>query len=439
MRLCLLAALCWTSAWVGAMDLKQAVERARQSDPAFQAARQELAGLAEVVPQAQAALLPNASLSASRNRVWLDRDDGGVASSSNYLSQSSALVVRQPLWRAPQQVQLQQARTQAGTQDSVRRRAEADLLVRVASAYFDLLYAQQTVEYIEAVATASQEQLKAARRSFELGQGTRTDIDDAQARYDLAMAQGVQARQNRVLAERQVALLLGLGEGQSLRLAQLPLQVTQAPSAQAPLSHWLAQAQAHNPDLQLARARLALAQLEVDKASAGHHPTVDVVGQRSISKSENTQFPSSSYFTTQVGIQINVPLYSGGATESMVRQAVANRERERFLLEQVSNDLTIKVQREHNALAEGADRLQAARQSLASAEQLVISTGRGMMAGTRTIVDRLNAMQKRAEARRELALVLYQLHLARLKLSALASPDGQEAVDDVNRLLVAAP
>ena len=81
MRLCLLAALCWTSAWVGAMDLKQAVERARQSDPAFQAARQELAGLAEVVPQAQAALLPNASLSASRNRVWLDRDDGGVASS----------------------------------------------------------------------------------------------------------------------------------------------------------------------------------------------------------------------------------------------------------------------------------------------------------------------------------------------------------------------
>ena len=83
--------------------------------------------------------------------------------------------------------------------------------------------------------------------------------------------------------------------------------------------------------------------------------------------------------------------------------------------------------------------MQAARQSLLSAEQLVISTGRGMMAGTRTIVDRLNAVQRRAEARRELALVLYQLHLARLKLSALASPDGQEAVEEVNRLLVAAP
>jgi outer membrane protein TolC len=217
------------------------------------------------------------------------------------------------------------------------------------------------------------------------------------------------------------------------------LQTTQAPSAGPSLEYWQAQAQSNNPDLQLARARLALVQLEVEKARAGHHPTVDLVGQRAISKSENTQFPSSSYLTTQVGVQINVPLYSGGATDSAVRQALANREREHFLLEQVINDLVIKVQREHNALTEGADRLRAARQSLASAEQLVISTGRGMMAGTRTIVDRLNAVQRHAEARRELALVLYQLHLARLKLSVLASPDGHEAVEEVNRLLVAAP
>jgi outer membrane protein TolC len=283
------------------------------------------------------------------------------------------------------------------------------------------------------------EQLRAARRGFELGQGTRTDIDDAQARYDLAMAQGVQARQNRVLAERQLALQLGLGQGEPIKLAILPLQVTQAPAAGGSLDHWLSLAQQHNPELQLARAKLALAQLEVERAQAGHYPTVDAIGQRSLSKSENTQFPRSSYFSTQIGVQINIPLYAGGATESAIRQALANRERERFAVEQVSNDLAIKVQREHNTLTEGEKRLQAARQSLLSAEQLVISTGRGMMAGTRTIVDRLNAVQRRAEARRELALVLYQLHLARLKLAALAAPDGQEAVDEVNRLLVASP
>jgi len=435
----LLAAIALLPLCVGAVDLEQALERARLADPGFQAAKQELIGLMEVVPQAQAALLPNASLSAGRNRVWLDREDGGVSSTADYFSQNGTLSVRQPILRLPQWVQLKQAKTQEATREPARRRAEADLLLRVASAYFDLLYAGQSLDYIEALATASLEQLRAARRGFELGQGTRTDIDDAQARYDLAMAQGVQARQNRVLAERQLALQLGLGQGEPIKLAILPLQVTQAPAAGGSLDHWLSLAQQHNPDLQLARAKLALAQLEVDKAQAGHYPTVDAIGQRSLSKSENTQFPRSSYFSTQIGVQINIPLYAGGATESAIRQALANRERERFAVEQVSNDLAIKVQREHNTLIEGEKRLQAARQSLLSAEQLVISTGRGMMAGTRTIVDRLNAMQRRAEARRELALVLYQLHLARLKLAVLAAPDGQEAVDEVNRLLVASP
>jgi outer membrane protein TolC len=236
-----------------------------------------------------------------------------------------------------------------------------------------------------------------------------------------------------------LALQIGLSQAEVLSLAQLPLQITQAPAAGGTLDHWLSLAQQHNPDLQLARAKLTLAQLEVDKAQAGHYPTVDAVGQRSLSKSENTQFPRSNYFSTQIGLQVNIPLYGGGATESAIRLAVATRERERFTVEQVSNDLAIKVQREHNTLTEGEKRLQAARQSLMSAEQLVISTGRGMMAGTRTIVDRLNALQKRAEARRELALVLYQLHLARLKLAALAAPDWQEPVEDINRLLVALP
>lgn len=437
LRRAFLAFLTFLPLWVGALDLKQALERARQADPGFQAAQQELVGLLEAVAQAQAALLPNASLSAGRNRVWLDREDAGVGSSATYFSQNSTLAVRQPIWRLPQWVQLKQAKEQEATREPVRRRAEADLLVRVASAYFDLLFAGQSLEYIDAVATASLEQLRSARRSFELGQGTRTDIDDAQARYDLAVAQGVQARQNKVLAERQLALQLGLSAVPSL--AQLPLQMTQAPAAGGSLEHWLSLAQQNNPDLQLARAKLALAQLEIDKAQAAHYPTLDAVGQRSLSKSENAQFPRSSYFSSQIGVQLNIPLYGGGATESAIRQAVANRERERFIVEQVSNELLIKVQREHNTLTEGEKRLQAARQSLMSAEQLVISTGRGMMAGTRTIVDRLNAMQKRAEARRELALVLYQLHLARLKLAALAAPDGQEAVDEINRRLVAQP
>ena len=419
-----------------AMDLAQAFELARQADPSFQASRQELAGLNEVVPQARAALLPNVSASASRNRVWLDRQEQGGDVESNYFSLNNSLVVRQPLWRRPQMLQLEQAKTQAATQAFVQRRAEADLLLRVASTYFDLLYADQSQALLRSVAAASAQQLVSARRSFELGQGTRTDIDEAQARSDLALAQSVQVRQNRDMALRQMAMLVG----QEVQ-AYKPMRIEASEPLRPPgsLDEWLAKAKQHNPELQLARTKLALAELEVTKTQAAHDPTLDLVAQRSLSKSENTQSPNASYRSSQVGVQLNVPLYAGGGVQSAVRQAVANREREQFVVAQASNDLALKVQREYHALAEGPERLQAARQALRSASQLVFSTSKGIQAGTRTVVDQLNAVQREAETRRELALVHYQLQLAWLNLAALSGEELQASVDEVNRQLQALP
>ena len=333
-------------------------------------------------------------------------------------------------------LQLEQAKTQAATQAFVQRRAEADLLLRVASTYFDLLYADQSQALLRSVAAASAQQLVSARRSFELGQGTRTDIDEAQARSDLALAQSVQVRQNRDMALRQMAMLVG----QEVQ-AYKPMRIEASEPLRPPgsLDEWLAKAKQHNPELQLARTKLALAELEVTKTQAAHDPTLDLVAQRSLSKSENTQSPNASYRSSQVGVQLNVPLYAGGGVQSAVRQAVANREREQFVVAQASNDLALKVQREYHALAEGPERLQAARQALRSASQLVFSTSKGIQAGTRTVVDQLNAVQREAETRRELALVHYQLQLAWLKLAALSGEELQASVDEVNRQLQAQP
>ena len=421
---------------VWGMDLRQALERARTSDSTYQATRQEMVGLAELVPHARAALLPNASLTASRNRVWLDREDEGSPSASSYYSLNNALVVRQPLWRRPQWVQLQQARTQAGTEAFIGRKAEADLLVKVASAYFDLLYAEQSIVYTQAVLEASGQQLTGARRIFEMGQGTRTDIDEAQARVDLAVAQSQQAKQALSYAHRQLAQLVG---GAVTALQPLRIEQVRAPQLSQPLQEMLEQAMEQNPDVQLATTRLALAELEVSKSEAGHQPTLDLVGQRAISKSENTQSPRSNYLSSQIGVQLNVPLFAGGAVNSAVRQALANRDRERFVLEQVRKDLTLKIEREFNTLTEGGDRLAAARQSLHSARQVVVSVGKGIQAGTRTVIDRTHATQKQAEALRELALVQYQLQLARLRLAALSGTGLSEALDEVNRQLGAQP
>lgn len=433
--LCCLMLLASPWAWAQ-MDLKEAFERALQVDPALQASRQELLGLEEVVPQARAALLPNVSASASRNRVWLDREELGVSSESNYFSLNNTLVLRQPLWRRPQWVQLEQARTQAGTAAFVRQRAQADLLVRLSSAYFDVLYAERSLELVAAVASASAQQLRSARRVFEAGQGTRTDIDEAQARFDQAQAQSVQARQSRDYARRQMALLVGQ---EVVGLKSLNVDAAAPPQISGSLDDWLALARSGNPDLQLARAKLSLAELEVRRVQAGHDPTLDLIGQRSLSKSENTQFPNSSYATTQIGVQLNLPIFAGGAVSSAVRQAVANREREVFVVEQVANELALKVQREVHSLQEGSDRLKAARQALLSASQLVVSTTKGVQAGTRTVLDTLNAAQREAEARRELALVHYQLQLSRLRLAALCGEDLLAIVEQLSRQLQASP
>lgn len=431
MRRLLLCVVMLAAPLAQAMDLREAFERARQVDPAFQAAGQELAALAQAVPLARAGLLPNASFNANRNRVWLDRQDNGLSSESNYYSQNTTLQLRQPLWRRAQWVQLQQAQTQAGTEDVIRQRALGDLLLRVASAYFDLLYARQGVSYVQAVSAASDQQLRAARRSFELGQGTRTDIDEAQARYDQSQAQGVQARQNESYAMRQLAMLVGQSPGQphGLPLDAEPVRV------EGDLGAWLDRVRSYNPDVQLARSRQTLAELEVRKTQAGHDPTVDLVAQRAISKSENVLSPRSGYLSSQIGVQLNMPIYAGGATSAAVSQAVANLERERFLLEQTVNDVQLKLQREFQSLAEGPERLQAARQALHSASQLAISTAKGIQAGTRTVVDRLNAEQRKADAFRELALVHYQLHLARLRLAVLAGEDLMPVVEAINQKL----
>ena len=269
-----------------------------------------------------------------------------------------------------------------------------------------------------------------------MGQGTRTDIDEAQARVDLAVAQSQQARQALSYAQRQLAQLVG---GAFTALQPLRIEQVRAPQLSQPLQEMLEQAMEQNPDVQLATTRLALAELEVSKSEAGHQPTLDLVGQRAISKSENTQSPRSNYLSSQIGVQLNVPLFAGGAVNSAVRQALANRDRERFVLEQVRKDLTLKIEREFNTLTEGGDRLAAARQSLHSARQVVVSVGKGIQAGTRTVIDRTHATQKQAEALRELALVQYQLQLARLRLAALSGTGLSEALDEVNRQLGAQP
>ena len=376
--------------------------------------------------------LSPATLNAAANRVSLDRND--LASPTmDYNSANVNLVLRQTLYRQNQWVQLDQAQAQLrGTQAELER-AALELAIRMAGQYFEVLYADDQIAQLEAQRSATQGQLLAAQRGFELGQGTRTDVDEALAKMDMVLAQALQARQQGVFARQQLAASINQDVGD---LQRLDSRHEPGASSEVGLKDWIDRAEAASPELRLAQVRLELARLDLVKARSGHLPTLDLVGQRSLSRQENTINPLSSYQSKQIGLQLNLPLYAGGAVESAMRQASAAIERETQLLEQTRRGLGLQVRKELQNVDEGVARVAALAQAARSAEQLVISTRKGMAAGTRTQTDLLNAVQRGSEAGRDLSLARYQQLLARQRLLALTGAAPQQGIDAINRLLL---
>ena len=420
-----------------ALDLQQSYEAAVRNDATIRSARAQADASRERLPQARSQLLPNLSLNASRNRNDLTSDTTSygqpVSLQNDYYSYSKSLSIRQPLYRPAQWAALAQAKALVEDADAVLEYYEQSLVVRVGEAYFNALLASEQVRLIESQKLSYTEQLKAAVKSFEAGSGTRTDIDEAQARLDMTVAQELEALQNRDLAHRRLEVLLGEPVGE---LAQLRAESFKPEAAKlAEVNAWILRAEAASPELQSLRAQVAAAQAEIDKAEAGHKPTLDVVAQWSKTSSDSVTSINSRYDHKVVGLQLAVPLYSGGYVNSTVRQAVAAYTQAQEKLEAARRDLGIRVHEEFRVLAEGVLKISALEQAVRSAEQAVISNRKSFVAGSRTTLDVLNAEQQRTAALRDLAQGRYTYLLARLRLQALAGMDKAQSIQQANAVL----
>lgn len=427
------------SAW--ALDFKTAYEAALQHDATILAERAAAQAAQERLPQALSQRRPSLSLSAGQNRNHLESQTANIlgqrsVSERYYDSNNAALQLRQPVYRPAILAQIKQARAQVQDADAVLDVNENDLLERVAQAYFDALLGQVQLDLASAQKTAFAAQLQSAQKGFAAGVGMRTDVDEAQARMDLAHAQVLQAQQALDLARRRLALLLGVPVAQLVQLADLDTQRF-APSAPVPTSaeQWIALAEESSPQLQALRARLRAAQAEVDKAQAGHKPTLDVVATVSRSDSDSVTSINTVYKQKYVGVQLNVPLYSGGYVSSTVRQALAEVQRMQQTLEAAQRDLSNQVYEQFSAMTEGVLRIAALEQAVRSAQQALLSSQKSLQAGARTTVDVLNAEQQLTVAQRDLAQARYGYVLAHLKLQMLAGQERMANVDAVNRWL----
>ncbi|MNV69294.1 Outer membrane protein TolC precursor [compost metagenome] len=209
-----------------------------------------------------------------------------------------------------------------------------------------------------------------------------------------------------------------------------------APPQPRQLDDWLARAEAASPELRALRAQAEAARQEVRKAEAGHYPTLDAVAQLARNQSDSVTSINSRHAQKSIGLQLNIPLYAGGAVNSQVRQALASEERAREALEAARRDLGARVHQEFRGMTEGVLRVRALEQAVRSAQQALASSQKSLQAGVRTTLDVLQAEQQQTTALRDLAQARYRYLLAQLQLQSLVGEDRQRNIEQVNAWLV---
>jgi TolC family type I secretion outer membrane protein len=420
------------------MDLLQAYQAAQQQDATILASRAAAQAGRERLPQARSQLLPNVAMSVGRNQNNLVNTTPNSlgqeqTSETHYPSLNRTLTVRQPLFRSYLAAQYRQAEAQVQEAEASLAQDEQNLAVRVSGAYFEAMLTHEQLALVLAQRTAYTTQLDAARKSLAAGSGTRTDVDDAQARLDMNAALEIEARQNVSYTLRQLEMLVNqpVDKLATLDVARLELLQPQ-PNV---LQDWIARAETGNPQLQSLRAQVETSRQEVKKAGSGHYPTLDAVAQWSRSESENILNVASRYTNASVGLQLNIPIFSGGYVNSSVRQALAGQEHAEQALEAGRRDLGVRVYKEFRGMTENIPKVRALELALRSADQLVLSSRKSFQAGSRTVIDVLNAEQQRMVVLRDLAQARYMYLIARIRLLALVGAADDEAVVAINRML----
>ncbi len=433
----LAALLAFAALPAAAADLLAVYRMALTSDPVYSAARATWQAGQEKLPQGRAGLLPQASLSASTQHNDRDlsfRDPTLTGSRSQFNSHSASVSVSQPLYRKQNLVAYDQGKTQVALADVQFSSAAQDLILRVAQAYFDVLLARDNVAFTQAQKTAIEQQLAQAKRNFEVGNATITDTHEAQARYDLVTAQEIAARNDLEVKNRALEQLIGRA---APVLAVLGPRFSPLPPDPQSMDKWVEQARTIGLQVRVAEENLKFSSQEVQRNRGAHHPTVDAFASVTDSASgSGTQGGSGTETNSKViGVQLSIPLYQGGGTNSRVREALANEEKARQDLENARRSAELAARSGYLGVTSGIAQVRALEAALVSNQSSLDSTRLGQEVGVRTQVDVLNAQQQLFSARRDLAQARYNYILSLLRLIASSGKLTEADLQRVNAWL----
>ncbi len=429
-------ALAGSSAW-GA-DLLQLYKEALGYDAQYAAARFSLDAGREKDAQGLAGLLPN--ISAGANTTWNDAEytrfsDPRTTSNAQFNSHGWSVRLTQPIFRWQNFVQYDQSKLQVIAAEAQFSLARQDIALRVSQAYFDVLLAQESVAFARSQKEAIAEQLKSAKTQFEVGTATVVDTHEAQARYDLAVAQEL-AIQNDLEVKRQtLRQIVGNLPGGGLKALRADVQMLK-PQPEA-MEKWEEAAERNNPAVQASQANKEIADKEVSRQRAGHYPTLDAVIERSQSVANQSVIlgVGSDARSTTASLQLSIPIFAGGSVLSRTREAVALRDKAAADLDHARRSAVLGARQAYLGATNGLAQVKAYEQGLVSSLSALDSSKLGYEVGVRVNVDVLNAQQQVFSTRRDLARARYDTINALLKLKAAAGSLSEEDIQAVNALL----
>ena len=444
---------------VNALSLLEAYEAALANDPAYLAAIQDNKAGQQYKVLGRASLLPNISANYSKN---INRSEistvkslvpVGVTTSEapvepdnaktqatvspedrKYSSLAASIQLRQSVFNLEAWARYEQGLTQTLASDAQFLARSQDLILRLASLYSTAKYNEDQLAQATAQRDAFAEQKRANERMLQSGEGTKTEVLEAQAKFDLAEVQVLEARDDLAHARNSLASMIGQDV---VKLDSLAPNFEARPVTPSAFEAWKEIALERNAEIAIQRLLVETAKQEINKNWAGHAPKLDFVASVSKNNSDTVSTYQQNTYTRAVGLQLSIPLYSGGAVSAATTQAVANLAKTEADLDAKTKQVLLELRKHHSLTESGILRISAAEKSLASTLLLTEATEKSVKGGVRTNLDVLNAKQQVYVAKRDLELARFNFLLSTLRLRFFAGTLGADDLKQIATYFIA--
>lgn len=433
----LLATSTWAQSAAAPLTLPEAYDAALRFDAQYLIAVKELEAARQGVPLARAGLLPQVGFSASVSKVTGEREFGNALNQRvrvplDYEAPQYSLNLRAPLFNYEALSRLRQASSLAEGAEALLLARHMDLVNRLNAAYLGVLVAHEAVALAAEDLRSLRAQAESSRRRYTRGEGTVQEATAAEAAAELARTRLTRSQDDLAIARQGLQRITGL-EAPALRA--VPADFAGRPLTLPTLQAWIEQTLQNNPLLRFRSLNLDAAQHGIERQRAGHLPRLDLVA--AASRAENDSVATLNQTTEQrsIGLQLSVPIFSGGAVEAGLAQSVAERDRAEQELRAEREGLLLEVERLYRLAVQGRERVAAQVQALGAAGVAVRAATRALDTGLGTAADFRAALARQAAARRDLIQARYEYLNQRAQLLVISGWPLGTVLDDLASVL----